>query len=82
MQANSNKTSLCSRYYVKNGDRSLASGCDTLCLKEKLCFTATAVVGDSTQCDILMQEYETANGNGGNSIINTVSGYLKPLING
>jgi hypothetical protein len=67
---------------MKNGDRSLASGCDTLCLKEKLCFTVTAKVADSTQCDVLMQEYEAANGNGGNRIINTVSGYLKPLING
>jgi len=82
MQANSKTTSLCSRYYVKNGDRSLASGCDTVCLKEKLCFTATAKVGDSTQCDLLIQEYETANGNGDNNIINTISGYLKPLING
>jgi len=82
MQANSKTTSLCSRYYVKNGDRSLASGCDTVCLKEKLCFTATGKVGDSTQCDLLMQEYEAANGNGGNNVINTISGYLKPLING
>lgn len=82
MQAKSETTSLCFRYYVKNGDRSLASGCDTLCLKEKLCFAVTAKVGDSTQCDILMKEYEAANGSGGNSIINNVSGYLKPLISG
>jgi hypothetical protein len=67
---------------VTNGDRSLASGCDAPCLKEKLCFTATAKVGDSTQCDILMQEYAAARGNDGNGIINTVSGYVKPLING
>jgi hypothetical protein len=40
-------------------------------------------MGDSTQCDKLMQEYEAANESGGDSgIINTVSGYLKPLIKG
>jgi hypothetical protein len=81
MQANSKATALCSRYYVTNGDRALANGCDEPCLKEKLCFTVTAKVGDSTQCDILMQEYAAANGNN-NSMINIVSGYLKPLING
>jgi hypothetical protein len=29
-----------------------------------------------------MQEYAAARGNDGNGIINTVSGYVKPLING
>ncbi|PNF14903.1 hypothetical protein B7P43_G04321 [Cryptotermes secundus] len=71
------------RYYVKNADTALANGCDSQCLKTKLCYTATAKMGDSTQCDRLMQEYEAANERGGDSgIINTVSGYLKPLING
>jgi hypothetical protein len=40
-------------------------------------------MGDSAQCDKLMQEYEEANESGdGSGIINTVSDYLKPLING
>lgn len=77
------KISLCCRYYVKNADTALASGCDSQCLKNKLCYTATAKMGDSTQCDKLMQEYEAAYESSGDSgIINTVSGYLKPLING
>jgi hypothetical protein len=68
---------------VKNADIALASGCDSQCLKNKLCYTATAKMGDSTHCDILIQEYEAANESGGSSsIIKTVSGYLKPLING
>jgi hypothetical protein len=81
MQTKSKTTFLGSRYYVKHGDASLASGCNTACLKGSLCFTVTAKVGDSTQCDILMKEYEAANGNSDNSIINIVSNYLTPLIN-
>jgi hypothetical protein len=83
MQANNIQSSLCCRYYVKNADTAIANGCNSQCLKNKLCYTVTAKMGDSTQCDRLMQEYEAANENGGGSgIINTVSGYLKPLING
>jgi hypothetical protein len=68
---------------VKNSYAALASGCDSHCLKNKLCYTVTAKMGDSTQCDRLMQEYEAANERSDASgIINTVSGYLKPLING
>jgi hypothetical protein len=68
---------------VKNADTALANGCNPQCLKNKLCYTVTAKMGDSTQCDRLMQEYEAASESGGGSgIINTVSGYLKPLING
>lgn len=66
---------------MKNADTALANGCDTECLKGKLCYMATAKMGDTTQCDILMQEYEAANG-GGIGIISTVTGYLKPLISG
>lgn len=38
-------------------------------------------MGDSTQCDILMQEYSAANkSDNDGGIINTISAYLKPLI--
>jgi hypothetical protein len=66
---------------VKNADTALAVGCDTECLKGKLCYIATAKMGDSTQCDILMQEYSAANkSDNDGGIINTISAYLKPLI--
>jgi hypothetical protein len=77
------KISVCCRYYVKNADTMLASGCDSQCLKDKLCYTATARMGDSAQCDKLLQKYEDTNESGDHSgFINTVSGYMKPLING
>jgi len=34
------------------------NGCDTACLKDRLCYTATAKMGDYTQCNILLQEFE------------------------
>jgi hypothetical protein len=42
---------------------------------------ATAKMGDTTQCEILMQEYEAANGSD-SDIISTFTNFLKPLISG
>ncbi|KAJ9595713.1 hypothetical protein L9F63_013126 [Diploptera punctata] len=45
------------RYYVKDADPSLI--CDDTCLKNKLCDLATCQVGDTTQCDELIREFQS-----------------------
>nr|CAD7195606.1 unnamed protein product [Timema douglasi] len=46
------------RFYVKNGDPSLARGCDDACLKEKLCEIVTVESGDLSKCEQLDREFQ------------------------
>jgi hypothetical protein len=43
-----------SRHYVKDAE----NDCDTECLRSRLCFTATSMMGDLTQCDQLLCEFD------------------------
>jgi hypothetical protein len=42
------------RHYVKD----VETACDTDCLRSRLCYTATSQMGDLTQCEQLLCEFD------------------------
>jgi hypothetical protein len=44
--------------YSRHYDKDAGNGCDEECLRKRLCYTVTSQVGDNTQCDILLQEFD------------------------
>ncbi|XP_063244222.1 sphingomyelin phosphodiesterase-like [Bacillus rossius redtenbacheri] len=47
-------------FYYKDGDPSLAAGCDEACLRKKLCDIATTDSSNSTHCRLLEAEFDKA----------------------
>jgi hypothetical protein len=45
--------------YSRHYDKDAGSGCEEGCLRNRLCYTVTSQVGVNTQCDILLQEFDS-----------------------